>query len=168
MQDKKMFYSDPTRHKPKKSKYFLLTVPTPLTTLIKIPQDGQLRYSFTTDYSTDYSTLVRTYLVAAADDSLLVAVLVPGVSDASVLVQDGVVEGVGLALEKHCHHCDLGLETSIFIFLSQEMVIGLLREIVQRGCFYQEFHTQSDIQFDVKSYNQRETFSGDLYSQTSQ
>ena len=146
----------------------MITVPTPLTTLIKIPQDGQLRYSFTTDYSTYCSTLVRTYLVAAADDSLLVAVLVPGVSDASVLVQDGVVEGVGLALEKHCHHCDLGLETSIFIFLSQEMVIGLLREIVQRGCFYQEFHTQSDIQFDVKSYNQRETFSGDLYSQTSQ
>ena len=55
-----------------------------------------------------------THLVAAPDDALLVARLVPGVGHTGLLVQDGVIEGVGFTLEKFL---------SIFVFLSK-MTIG--------------------------------------------
>ena len=72
------------------------------------------------------------HLVSAPHDAPVVAALLPGVANPSLLVQDRVVEGVGLLLEIALYNNNLGsvsvrrlsvsgscLELSIFIFLAQ-------------------------------------------------
>ena len=40
------------------------------------------------------------YLISSSDDTLIIAGLIPRVSNASLIVEDGVIEGVGLALQQ--------------------------------------------------------------------
>ena len=120
--------------------------------IIKIPQLGPvsagLQFYFVNKPHHHVS-----YLVTPADDALLVAGLVPGVGDPCVLVQDGVVEGVGLCLEDKS-----GLWTGdVNILISPGMVIGLLREIYSELVTIRNFTRRLTFNLMLKA-TIRETF----------